>query len=412
MKKKFRYFILIGLLYSSSIQTSYSQEEIKLIGFTSNGQTIDNIVKWNAGQTNYNNIIPVDYVGVLAGSSIYNSNNGEYYSRILINENNDYVSKMLKYNTQNNTITLNEATSVNNGSGEVDMQNGFLYSYDSDQENNVYLNRYNTTTQVSTNLGYYNSNDIGILFPDGSCYDSDNHVYYFITQQENVKKLVKSTITNNGFSYTITPLAGPNIIGNIGLEYSNEQNNIYIIYPQFNSNTSTSSLNVGILNPVTGVVSNLVNIIEVIGLQVFNRTYDQATETLVFIAIDLDNQQRLFRYNTITNQLISQPLPINTIIEIEADNYDYALTRFGTLGVNNTYSNTITIHPNPIKDVFTVNFEGNDSVYEIFDIQGKLVQKGTIQIGNKVTINSLNKGFYILHLKSTTFDEYKKIMIH
>jgi hypothetical protein len=234
----------------------------------------------------------------------------------------------------------------------------------------------------------------------------------FITQQENVKKLVKSTITNNGFSYTITPLAGPNIIGNIGLEYSNEQNNIYIIYPQFNSNTSTSSLNVGILNPVTGVVSNLVNIIEVIGLQVFNRTYDQATETLVFIAIDLDNQQRLFRYNTITNQLISQPLPLNTIIEIEADNYDYALTRFGTLGVNNTYSNTITIHPNPIKDVFTVNFEGNDSVYEIFDIQGKLVQKGTIQIGNKVTINSLNKGFYILHLKSTTFDEYKKIMIH
>lgn len=412
MKMKFRYFILIGLLHVISIHCSYSQQEIKLIGFTSNGQTVDNLVKWNAGQTIFTNVIPVDYVGVLGGSSIYNSNNGEYYSRILINENNDYVSKMLKYNTQNNTITLNQATSVNNGSGEVDMQNGFLYSYDSDQENNVYLNRYNTTTQVSTNLGYYNSNDIGILFPDGSCYDSDNHVYYFITQQENVKKLVKSTITNNGFSYTITPLAGPNIIGNIGLEYSNEQNNIYIIYPQFNSNTSTSSLNVGILNPVTGVVSNLVNIIEVTGLQVFNRTYDQATETLVFIAIDLDNQQRLFRYNTITNQLISQPLPLNTIIEIEADNYDYALTRFGTLGVNNTYSNTITIHPNPIKDVFTVNFEGNDSVYEIFDIQGKLVQKGTIQIGNKVTINSLNKGFYILHLKSTTFDEYKKIMIH
>ncbi|TAF07984.1 MAG: T9SS C-terminal target domain-containing protein [Flavobacteriia bacterium] len=409
--KKYIYILVIGLLHIISIHCSHSQEVIKLIGFTSNGQTVDNLVKWNAGQTNFTNVIPVDYVGVLGGSSIYNSNNGEYYSRILLNENNNYVSKLLKYNTQNNTITLNEVTSVNNGSGEVDMQNGFLYSYDSDQENNVYLNRYNPTTQLSTNLGYYNSNDIGILFPDGSCYDSDNKIFYFITQDENVKKLVKSTITTNGFSYNVTPLSGPNIIGNIGLEYSNEQNNIYIIYPQFNSNTSTSTLNVGILNSETGEVSNLVNIVEVTGLQVFNRTYDQATETLVFIAIDLDNQQRLYKYNTITNQLVNQALPQNTIIEIEADNYDYALTRFGILGNTENFLNSITIHPNPTKDMLTVHFNNSDSEYEIFDLIGKSVQKGTIQNGQKIDVNHFKKGVYIINLKSNSFNENKKIIV-
>jgi hypothetical protein len=407
---KYRYIVVIGLLHVISIHCSYSQQVIKLIGFTSNGQTVDNLVKWNAGQTNFTNVIPVDYVGVLGGSSIYNSNNGEYYSRILLNENNDYVSKMLKYNTQNNTITLNEVTSVNNGSGEVDMQNGFLYSYDADQENNVYLNRYSPTTQLSTNLGYYNSNDLGILFPDGSCYDSDNKIYYFITQVENAKKLVKSTITTNGFSYNVTPLAGPNIIGNIGLEYSNEQNNIYIIYPQFNSNTSTSTLNVGILNSETGVVSNLANIVEVTGLQVFNRTYDQATETLVFIAIDLNNQQRLYRYNTITNQLVSDALPPNTIIEIEADNYDYALSRFSSLGNNNNFKFT-TVYPNPTKEMITVQLNCDSSSYEIFDLSGKSVLKGTIQNGQSIKVNQLNKGAYLLNLSSETMNENKIIFV-
>ena len=408
--KKFIYILVFGLLHVISIHCSYSQQVIKLIGFTSNGQTVDNLVKWNAGQTNFTNVIPVDYVGVLGGSSIYNSNNGEYYSRILLNENNDYVSKMLKYNTQNNTITLNEVTSVNNGSGEVDMQNGFLYSYDADQENNVYLNRYSPTTQLSTNLGYYNSNDLGILFPDGSCYDSDNKIYYFITQVENAKKLVKSTITTNGFSYNVTPFAGPNIIGNIGLEYSNEQNNIYIIYPQFNSNTSTSTLNVGILNSETGVVSNLANIVEVTGLQVFNRTYDQATETMVFIAIDLNNQQRLYRYNTITNQLVSDALPPNTIIEIEADNYDYALSRFSSLGNNNNFKFT-TVYPNPTKEMITVQLNCDSSSYEIFDLSGKSVLKGTIQNGQSIKVNQLHKGAYLLNLSSETMNENKIIFV-
>ena len=47
MKKKITRLVLIGVLYFLNFQNSYSQT-IKLIGCTSNGQTVDNFVKWNA----------------------------------------------------------------------------------------------------------------------------------------------------------------------------------------------------------------------------------------------------------------------------------------------------------------------------------------------------------------------------
>jgi hypothetical protein len=120
MKKKIAKLIFIGLVSLFSIQIN-AQDDIKLIGFTSNGQTIDNLVKWNAGETNYLETNPVDYIGVLVGSSVYNSNIGVYYSRVLISENEEYVSKLLKYQTQNNSFLLTDVTSVYNGSAEVDM---------------------------------------------------------------------------------------------------------------------------------------------------------------------------------------------------------------------------------------------------------------------------------------------------
>jgi Secretion system C-terminal sorting domain len=392
MKKKITKLVFVSLAWCLSAQSVVAQEEIKLIGFSSNGQTIDNLVKWNAGETTYLETNPVDYIGVLVGSSVYNSSIGEYYSRVLVQENEDYISKLFKYQTLNNSLSLTEVTSVYNGSAEVDMQTGLLYSYDTDLEYNIFLNRYNPQTGTSTNMGFFGIDDLGILYPDGSCFDSDNKVYYFITQTEDGKKLVKSTITNDGYSYTLTPLVGPAITGNIGLEYSNEQNKIHLIYPEFNAETGTSSLNVGIVNGETGEITNLTNITEVSGLQLFNRTYDQATETLVFIANDLENQQRLYLYNTTTNQLVNEPLPESLLLEIEADNYEYAQARYGALGITENVSTTLSIHPNPTKDSFTVNFNGSYSEYELFDLVGKSVQKGTVQNGQEINVGQLNKG--------------------
>lgn len=400
------------IVYFLTTYNLSAQVQIKLIGFTSNGQNIDNFVKWNAGETSYQESYPVDYIGVLVGSSVYNSNIGEYYSRVLVSENEEYVSKMFRYRTQNNTISLSEVSSFFNGSAEVDMLTGMLYSYDGNSlENDLYLNRYNPFTQTSTNLGYYQFNPNTIFYPDSSGYDSDNGIYYFIIQDGDGKKLVKSNINSETFSYTVIPLFGETITGNIGLEYSNQENTLHIIYTEYNSSTGTSTINVGYLNGETGQITNLVNLIEVDRLQLFNRTYDQNTETLIFIGFDLNNQQRIYLYNTLTDQLVNYPLPPSVIYEIEADNFIFAQNRYTTLGIDEKQISTFSVNPNPIENSFYVNFEGTTAEYELFDVIGKSVQKGIVQNSQEINVSKLRKGVYVINIKTANFNENKKIII-
>ncbi len=411
MKKRIQKTVVkCCLLVTSCFATA--QDDIKLIGFTSNGQNINNLVKWKAGETNYLEANAVNYVGVLVGSSVYNSNIGEYYSRVLISENDNYVSKMLKYQSQNSSFLLTDVTSVYNGSAEVDMQTGLLYSYDGDLDNNIYLNRYNPITQTSTNLGYYNFNEEVFFFPDSSCYDSDAGIYYFIVQGNDGKKLVKSTITGDSYTYTIIPLIGDDIIGNIGLEYSNEENTIHLIYPEYNFETGTSTMNVGKLNPETGEITDVLNIAEISALQLFNRTYDQNTEKLLFIGVDLNNEQRLYSFNTLTSTLENLPLPQSLLLEIEADNYEYAQSRYNVLSINQNTTNPFSVSPNPAKDYLNVNFEGQNCDYEIVDVMGKTIQKGTIQNGQQIAVNNLNAGMYFLSLRSDKNAQNSKFFIH
>ena len=412
MKKEILKLMLGGLVYFLSTYSLKAQVQIKLIGFTNNGETIDNFVKWNAGETGFQESYPVNYIGVLSGSSVYNSNIGEYYSRVLVSENEDYISKLFKYSSQNNSISLNEVNSFFNGSAEVDMLTGMLYSYDGNGlENDLYLNKYDPFTQTSTNLGFYQFNPNTIFFPDSSGFDSDNGIYYFIIQDEEGKKLVKTYINSETFIYTVIPLVGETIIGNIGLEFSNEENTLHIIYPEYNSITGTSTMNVGYLNGETGQITNLVNLIEITGLQLFNRTYDQNTETLIFIGIDLNNQQRLYLYNTLTNQIENNPLPPSVIYEIEADNFLFAQNRYNRLGVYEKKISTFSVSPNPAVNSFYINFEGITAEYELFDIIGKSVQKGFVQNSQEINVGKIKKGVYILNLKTANFNENKKIII-
>ena len=319
---------------------------------------------------------------------------------------------MFRYRTQNNTISLSEVSSFFNGSAEVDMLTGMLYSYDGNSlDNGLYLNRYNPFTQTSTNLGYYQFNPNTIFYPDSSGYDSDNGIYYFIIQDGDGKKLVKSNINSETFSYTVIPLFGETITGNIGLEYSNQENTLHIIYTEYNSSTGTSTINVGYLNGETGQITNLVNLIEVDRLQLFNRTYDQNTETLIFIGFDLNNQQRIYLYNTLTDQLVNYPLPPSVIYEIEADNFIFAQNRYTTLGIDEKQISTFSVNPNPIENSFYVNFEGTTAEYELFDVIGKSVQKGIVQNSQEINVSKLRKGVYVINIKTANFNENKKIII-
>lgn len=388
-----------------------AQEDIKLIGFSSNGTGITNLVQWNAGETNFTQTTPANFVGVLVGSSVYNSNVGEYYSRVLVEENDNYVSKMFRFNTSTTTINLTDVTSVYNGSAEVDMQTGLLYSYDGDLDNNLYLNQYNPVTQTSTNLGYYNFPTDVVYFPDGSAYDSDNGIYYFINQDENGKNLVKNVITNNAFTYTSIPITGTSIMGNIGLEYSMMQDKLFAIYPEYNSTTGTVIMRIGQINPNTGAFTDEVELVEISGLQLFNRTYDQNTEKLLFIGNDLQNQQRLYAYNTLTGTLENLPLPNTMLLEIEADNFDYAIQRYSALNTNQLTKKETIIAPNPADNFFTIQTASSTVNYTISDLTGKIMQQGILQNGQSVDVVAFAPGIYTMIIETDNQKEVKKIAI-
>lgn len=405
MKKLITFSLLLSKLLMVQAQ------DIKLIGFSSNGTGINNLVQWNAGQTTFTQTTPANFVGVLVGSSVYNSNVGEYYSRVLVEENDNYVSKMFRFNTTTTTTNLTDVTSVYNGSAEVDMQTGLLYSYDGDLDNNLYLNQYNPVTQTSTNLGYYSFPTDVFYFPDGSAYDSDNGIYYFINQDENGKNLVKNVIANNTFTYTSIPITGLNSMGNIGLEYSMMQNKLFAIYPEYNASTGTVFMRIGQINPDTGAFTDEIELVEISGLQLFNRTYDQTTEKLLFIGNDLQNQQRLFAYNTLTGTLENLPLPNTMLIEIEADNYDYAIQRYSALNTNELTKKEISIVPNPADHFFTIQTESPTVNYTISDLTGKIMQQGMLQNGQSADVTALSPGIYTMIVETDNRKEVKKLSI-
>jgi hypothetical protein len=61
--------------------------------------------------------------------------------------------------------------------------------------------------------------------------------------------------------------------------------------------------------------------------------------------------------------------------------------------------------------MITVQLNCDSSSYEIFDLSGKSVLKGTIQNGQSIKVNQLHKGAYLLNLSSETMNENKIIFI-
>lgn len=59
-------------------------------------------------------------------------------------------------------------------------------------------------------------------------------------------------------------------------------------------------------------------------------------------------------------------------------------------------SNEWSVYPNPFKDEFTVN-SANAQLFEIYDLSGKLVLKGTIQ-DKQVNAAIIQKGIYVLKI--------------
>ena len=81
----------------------------------------------------------------------------------------------------------------------------------------------------------------------------------------------------------------------------------------------------------------------------------------------------------------------------------------GTLANNmpSKQSNSTSIYPNPTKDLFTIKSDIQIEKYEIYNIEGKLVQNSNVQ-NNKVDVSELSNGTYMLLLDNQPITLIKK----
>ena len=70
----------------------------------------------------------------------------------------------------------------------------------------------------------------------------------------------------------------------------------------------------------------------------------------------------------------------------------------GILAVNDTAKNVMRIYPNPVKDQLSIEGISKDEKYEIYSVDGKRVNNGTLSNGKSINVNALPKGVYLLKI--------------
>lgn len=75
----------------------------------------------------------------------------------------------------------------------------------------------------------------------------------------------------------------------------------------------------------------------------------------------------------------------------------------------NVENKQINIYPNPVKDLFRIDFEGG-STFEILNLMGQVVYNGDLIKNKIVQTSNLSSGVYLIKFKTGKTFEYKKII--
>ncbi len=410
MKTRITLVVTTLVSFFAVITLRAQEDQINLIAFKYNGQTqTSDVIKWEANAPELYTSTPSDVTGILVGTSVFNASTGDYISRV---SQNNGLSGIFKYNTNTQAINFNEAASYFNGSAECDMQTGLIYTYDGNDQNEVILNKYNPQSNQLAVIGTFNFLPNAAFFPDGSCFDSNLGIYYFVMQDSEGTKLVSVPVNAADFTYTETLLTGLPITGNIGLEYSNETNGIYCIYSSYNSQTQLNTFVVGNVDAATGAIAVLSTIDSIGGYQFYNRTFDQNTKKLLFIAYSFGfTEQRLYMYDIDTNTYETRLLPAELVVEIECNNFEYSERKYGQLSTPTFDANELVIWEDSTTKCILFSQNVAKSKFQITNMQGATVLAGEVNNSNTIDAATLQDGIYIVGVEINSKRVDKKLIL-
>jgi hypothetical protein len=100
--------------------------------------------------------------------------------------------------------------------------------------------------------------------------------------------------------------------------------------------------------------------------------------------------------------------------EIHFDHITFGATDFAT-STNEVVASSLSLFPNPVSDMLTVNFEATSSTsVQLIDLTGKVVRSETAQAGSVSTqfdVNDLNAGVYFVNVKNTVGSTTQKFVV-
>lgn len=372
-----------------------SGAQIRLIGFqTIQGESTSNIVEWEVDDPVNASTVATDVTSIIVANSTFNAASGDFIAKVNVNN----ASGVLEFNTLNNLLEFNSTTIVTNGSSECDMQTGNVYSYDNDSNNQKVLKKYNPATNEDLAIGTFGFPADASFYPDSSCFDSNLGIYYFVMSDSDGLKLVSVPVNSTQFSYSESLITGLPILGNIGLEFSNDSNTIFATFTTFTTdldNGQSYLFNVGKISS-QGVLESLMEIPAVTSYQFYNRTFDQLSNSMIFIGNE-QNGTRLFVYDTDTNAYTTKLLPQGNLYEIESDNYQYSVERYGPLSTTEIDLNhQVIVNQNLKKMQFSDQLLGKS--FDLFSITGAKVVSEKVPANLSFDYSSLSSGIYIIKM--------------
>lgn len=369
-----------------------SSAQMRLIGFqTLEGQSTASIIEWEVESPENVATVATDVTSIIIANSTFNAASGDFIAKVNVNN----ASGILEFNTLNNLLEFNSTTIETNGSSECDMQTGNIYSYDNNSNNQKVLKKYNPTTNEDLTIGTFDFPANALFYPDSSCFDSNLGIYYFVMSDSEGLKLVSVPVNSTEFSYTQSLITGLPILGNIGLEFSNDSNTIFATFSTDLDNGQNYVFNVGKISS-QGVLESLMAIPTITSYQFYNRTFDQITNTMIFVGNE-QSGTKLFMYDTDTNSYTTNVLPQGNLYEIESNNYDYSVARYGPLNTADLDLNRqIIVNPSLKTILFSDTLAGK--TFNLFSITGAKVVSAKVTDNLSFDYSHLSSGIYIIRM--------------
>lgn len=118
--------------------------------------------------------------------------------------------------------------------------------------------------------------------------------------------------------------------------------------------------------------------------------------------------------NTVNNQYFNFPLTFT--VSSVSFNYDYQIiTKGSTVAFDSTLAtdenvekNLVKVFPNPTKSEIQISGIDNNSKYEIYNAEGKLIQNGVVNKNEIINVQKLERGAYLIKLPNQTLKFIKE----